>query len=771
MVNIIKGIRLLFFGLLVFSLFTAQTICAQEGEYMQGGQTAGIGPFFEIVSNTIYWVIGGLAALFLTTFALQWLINNQTQLINFSNGFTVQGLHITQGLSDMLLLLAFVAVAMGIIFKYRDFEAKKMLPKLIAVAILTRFGPLAVKMMVDIGNVAMNTIVGSNDKLLWTVTNTLMSETIKDILSILGMLAGSMVLYSIPWANIGALATTIAIFGVAAAGGPILTFAFSTIVKWIFELFVSYILAGVFLTYIVLFVSRIFMLQILTVVSPLAILSYALPQTKNNFTKWRDSLFSWSFVGVWTLFFLVLGIGSSSFILSDKLSAGTAGTDNGLLSGIGVDNYMLYYLFLIVYLSLVQSMAQKDAAMGAMFRATMLGGGIAAYTHMVQPAAGKANEYAIKKYIGAQSRIDAAKEAGIEPNSSDRLAMHASGLAANLTNSKTLAGMRSIFSGDEGKINTATSTGNKGWKPSKMTNIESQVSAKISEMGKDLSWEKTIAKGVKVDDMEAMVALKQGIGKKDQMANVQTLLGNLGPERATAIVGTMLKNNLLDANQTQSLAINNLDILVRSPKLIDKINSQDFNNKQSNNIRALFGPGLDENVYKENIARAMALKGAAFNKNALENLPANIFDDQLNRLGLLANATTQTFGNLNQINRFDDYEKLGAHINGMNTTEFTRLAQINPQLIKGMARQQDLNRFIPDYYKKDGKTNGDIDMDKLNQTLDAADKVAKASAAQTPTAAQPKTSVRGYGKYGETPSGQTAQSQQTPPRGYKKYGE
>lgn len=150
---------------MVFSLiFSAKTVFA-EGEY---GSLFGVGAgeFIKAIQDTALWVICGAATAYLSANVLQWVVNNQTEMIQFNGDFIKNGLVTTQGLADMLLILAFVIASFGIIFKVREFEAKKTVTTIVLVAIFTRFGTLIVKMMVDIGNIAINTIIGSNTDLI-----------------------------------------------------------------------------------------------------------------------------------------------------------------------------------------------------------------------------------------------------------------------------------------------------------------------------------------------------------------------------------------------------------------------------------------------------------------------------------------------------------------------------------------------------------------------------------------------------------------------------
>jgi len=86
-------------------------------------------------------------------------------------------------------------------------------------AVFTRFGTLLVKMIVDVGNIAINTIVGSNTDLIVNATLPL----VKDAFTSAGVAMGGMAVFagslSLPYANLAA-----ALAGVAGITGVGLSF-------------------------------------------------------------------------------------------------------------------------------------------------------------------------------------------------------------------------------------------------------------------------------------------------------------------------------------------------------------------------------------------------------------------------------------------------------------------------------------------------------------------------------------------------------------------
>lgn len=730
-----RKIKLIFclFAIFLIFLAAAQPAHAFDADGVVGAATAGLKDFLTFASAMILWVIGGVAALLLTANVLQWVIDNQTTFMNLStSAFVKSGLTVTQGLADMLLLLIFVVSAFGIIFKYRDFEAKKTLTKLVMVAILTRFGPLLVKMMTDIGNVAINTIMAGNSNLLSQSATKLATDSILSVAVTAGALAGLMAAYAIPILNLGAIALTIGDIATTAAyvagisngasawvAQGTLYFFTNFVVSGIFEVFASFTLAGIFLTYILLFVWRIFMLQILAVLSPLAIMAYALPQTQHWFKQWWNSLVSWTFVGVYTLFFLVLGLGSANFIFPQNTIVVPI-LNVAILKGLNLNSEMFYYLFLIVYLSLVQSMANKDEAMGSMFRSAMTGVGGAAYSNMVSPGLIRIRKKSIQNYREAQGRIDSG-----EGTLSDHLLLHSSGVLAKASDDSTASGIRSMFSGDAKKASATAASASKNWDFAKLSNIDKLVNSELNEIDKDLTMDKAIAKGKKLNGMELTSIFKRNLGKKDEIDNLKDIF-DANPAKAKNALDTMIREDRITPSQINWAYANLLGGKEASTKMTDAINKQDHNKAYLTKIQKLNGGAATTQEAKEKesamLTWALANKGATTNKDSLENL-SELFEhsdnDEKNKenkeklLTLLAGGDLRMFGNANKISPAM-HNKLGNIVKDLEGDKLKNFAKANPELLAQMANSARDDKFIPKSLRENGDANGAIDYDALS---------------------------------------------------------
>jgi len=188
------------------------------------------------------------------------------------------GLAVTQGFVNIVLVLFLVFIALAIILQIKDYEAKKILPLFIVVALLVNFAPVFCGLVIDASNIVMNYFLIQNN----------------------GYQALS---------NFGQQAVTA---GMSTAG---ITFPgmFSTTTQienlsfLILLIITNFATALILLIFAVIFIVRHFAIWLLVIFSPLAFALYILPITRNIFQKWLSQFVGWCFVGITCSFFLYLG--------------------------------------------------------------------------------------------------------------------------------------------------------------------------------------------------------------------------------------------------------------------------------------------------------------------------------------------------------------------------------------------------------------------------------------------------------------------------------
>ncbi len=189
------------------------------------------------------------------------------------------GWEITRNLANMGFILILVFIGLATILRIKDYEAKKLLPTLIIVALLINFSPVIVGFVVDISNLITNFFLNLGS---WESTVTAWSiigdyfEKVFVILTGLGPI----------WSVIGNVVGTL-ILGVVL----ICFFGYSA---WIY-LLVAF-----------LFIARIIVLWIIMILAPLAFLFYVLPAGKKLAKEWWQQLVQWAILAIPLGFFLFL---------------------------------------------------------------------------------------------------------------------------------------------------------------------------------------------------------------------------------------------------------------------------------------------------------------------------------------------------------------------------------------------------------------------------------------------------------------------------------
>jgi len=159
---------------------------------------------------------------------------------------------------------------------------------------------LFVGMVTDIANIIIKGIMAGHENVFTDVFNWRMAPAI--VLSLGGLVVtfGAAALASLP-----GIVGTVANYGALVL---MLVNLFIGVPIYLVQIMVMSITSGILFSYAIFFYTRIFVIQILTVLAPLAILAAALPQTKDYFDMWKKWLLGWAFGGILVLFLLVLGL-------------------------------------------------------------------------------------------------------------------------------------------------------------------------------------------------------------------------------------------------------------------------------------------------------------------------------------------------------------------------------------------------------------------------------------------------------------------------------
>ena len=313
------------------------------------------GPIMGKILTTFIFYVTGLIALNATAHILDKVIVAQSTWVDLQTPMVQEGWHFTAGLANMLLILILIFLAFQVILKIDTVATKKMLIKLFIVALLLNFSILFIEMALDVTDVFYNSILNSvksmpsSDSLFGAVVDVLTGGKSKIIRNFTVMLGGWLITFLIP----GAGAIREFIIGIL-----FVSMYLPLIIGWAIEAIFFFLLSGVFLIFIFVFTARVYIIQFLAILSPLAFVSLILPQTEKYWKEWFNHLVQWVFVGIFLLFFLALWCAGIQGIIPAEL-------DNPWLAAIpfvswrGVSKQMLFYLITIVYFGILLFVSRR----------------------------------------------------------------------------------------------------------------------------------------------------------------------------------------------------------------------------------------------------------------------------------------------------------------------------------------------------------------------------------------------------------------------------
>ncbi|PIS35433.1 MAG: hypothetical protein COT36_02400, partial [Parcubacteria group bacterium CG08_land_8_20_14_0_20_38_56] len=341
-------------------------------------------------------------------------VADQTDLLTLHDNPTVHaGFNFISGIANMFLILILIAIAFAIIFKIESFQAKKTLPRLLIVALLLNFSLLFVGMMVDVVQVVYNTILAAGrgeegQNIFAQILGPLIQGGGLNLVQMLLWLVATAMAFSVPFI------APFAQLGIALAFGAAFL---PNIIIWFFQLILFFLLAGMFLIYSFVFYARVFIIQLFAILAPLAFIALILPQTKKFFSAWLKMLLEWLFVGVASLFSLVVGFRFINAMLPERATNPVI-TPPGFFTWFKIDEYLFYYfgvfiimvLFLWISKKTMPGMAQGMMDFGKNIGGIILTRGLKPFGQAVGKEAGRA---AAEQKGKEELAKEVAKERGI----------------------------------------------------------------------------------------------------------------------------------------------------------------------------------------------------------------------------------------------------------------------------------------------------------------------------------------------------------------------
>lgn len=210
---------------------------------------------FQFVSTISNWARG----------LLIWVISpgsNETCMACITNPAIKEGWPLVRDLANMFIVLGFVVVGIATALRLREYEAKKILPGLIIVALLVNFSLMICGIIVDGSNLAMNSFLRPSGY-TYKIQSKIDSAQLDDIE------------ISVENCDLGGVAVKSA----------------SIIIQHIVQIFAFFLM-------FFLFLARFVVLWLLVILSPLAFVLYVFPVTRKFAGMWWQQFLGWCFVGV-----------------------------------------------------------------------------------------------------------------------------------------------------------------------------------------------------------------------------------------------------------------------------------------------------------------------------------------------------------------------------------------------------------------------------------------------------------------------------------------
>lgn len=303
-------------------------------------------PVTQYIFDLFKQIASGLIYLLTASALFNFSISKSPEMLNLKDSAFVQtGISITTTIADILLIVVFITIALGTIFNVESINAKKHFIKFFVAALLIHFAPLFVGMLLDISNIIMGSIIIGGGDIFSAVFDIFFKDIFINALSLFALYSGGAVASVVLGWNILA--------GLGLVMGTLLLMIY-TVPTLIVKIMVMNTLTGLLFSFAMFFLTRVFVIQILAILAPLAILAGVLPQTQHHFKTWVDWLTSWTLGGVLMLFLLTLGLSASYMIMPQEMQYEPPIFSFGTYTISFITSGIIYWIALAIYMMTVQ---------------------------------------------------------------------------------------------------------------------------------------------------------------------------------------------------------------------------------------------------------------------------------------------------------------------------------------------------------------------------------------------------------------------------------
>ncbi len=279
-----------------------------------------------------------------------WLLEiaaNPENLEIMESAMVQVGWQFTSSLANTAIIIVLIIIGISVILDRDTYSLKKTLPNILIVALLVNFSLVLVGGIVDIANIILMTFFDNDigaqlTEAIFTSWDSLWTTLIGYTG---GLVVSFLVPFTAPMAQFAFITTTTTIF-------------LPTIISSVLQVVIGILIGSTLLLYAFLFLARIYIIQILAVLSPLAFVSWSLPETKKWWNKWLNALVGWSFLGAILFFFLLLSTVAVSPLRPEDPPTTIIGFE-------GIGSIFIYYIMLAAFLIVSANMTKKFMPEGA----------------------------------------------------------------------------------------------------------------------------------------------------------------------------------------------------------------------------------------------------------------------------------------------------------------------------------------------------------------------------------------------------------------------
>lgn len=278
-------------------------VAAQAMEWM-------IGIFNELLSK----VVAFFAFVLNWTFDIQEITN--IDVIQFAWS-------VSRDFANMFFILILLAIAFATILRYEPYGIKRLLPKLVLVALLINFSMVGAGVIIDLGSSLGH----------FFVTGGAYDESANDIGANIAAAVGIQNLNNYEGSRFSAADVS------------------STVVNSLFSLVLTAIIAFLFVVMAGFMIVRLVALWMLVIFVPLALVSWVIPVANKYWKMWWNKFFAWAFFpaifGIFIYFALIIGNAFQNSIFTEL---GSSATEDSSWFTVAVQSFlqMLIVVFILL---------------------------------------------------------------------------------------------------------------------------------------------------------------------------------------------------------------------------------------------------------------------------------------------------------------------------------------------------------------------------------------------------------------------------------------